>query len=232
MLARLDQSSFFLDDALAAVGEAELSVVELDAGSTVPLRAVTWVECDDFAAFDHGLREDDTLAEWTVLTDAGDRRLYDFHYPESVPDVGLYDAVVEHDAVHLESRNEDGEWTSRFLFSSRDDLRGFCDAHERAGVPVSVAAVYSDHEGTADAFHLTARQRKTLRAALDDGFFEVPRRTSLVALSEEFGVSEQAVSERLRRGVDTVLDATLGGDADGIRDWRAPGSIAPTDDRE
>jgi predicted DNA binding protein len=38
----------------------------------------------------------------------------------------------------------------------------------------------------------------------------VPRRTNLVDLSDELGISSQALSERLRRGEMKLLAATLG----------------------
>ena len=49
-----------------------------------------------------------------------------------------------------------------------------------------------------------------LGAALAAGYFETPRRTDLEALAEEFDISEQALSERLRRGVAAVLESTIG----------------------
>ncbi|MFC6987997.1 helix-turn-helix domain-containing protein [Haloplanus sp. GCM10025708] len=52
---------------------------------------------------------------------------------------------------------------------------------------------------------VTEEQRAALSRALDEGYFEVPRRTTLVELADEFGVSDSAMSQRLRRGVRSVL---------------------------
>jgi predicted DNA binding protein len=45
--------------------------------------------------------------------------------------------------------------------------------------------------------------------AFERGHFPVPRETSLADLGEEIGVSDTAVSERLRRGIATLLSTTI-----------------------
>jgi len=44
-----------------------------------------------------------------------------------------------------------------------------------------------------------AAQQEALSLAFDRGYFEIPRRVTLVELGDEVGVSDQALSERLRR---------------------------------
>jgi predicted DNA binding protein len=57
---------------------------------------------------------------------------------------------------------------------------------------------------------LTELQRELLRSAAREGYFEVPRRVSLVDLASEHGMSDREASEQLRRGLDIVVrDATL-----------------------
>ncbi len=55
---------------------------------------------------------------------------------------------------------------------------------------------------------LTDAHRETLEVALTEGYFNVPRRINLVELAESMDISDSAVSQRLRRGVATVLDDT------------------------
>jgi predicted DNA binding protein len=47
---------------------------------------------------------------------------------------------------------------------------------------------------------LTTVERRTLRSALNRGYFESPRQATLGSLAEEFDVSKPAVSKNLRRG--------------------------------
>ncbi|MFD1512508.1 helix-turn-helix domain-containing protein [Halomarina rubra] len=53
---------------------------------------------------------------------------------------------------------------------------------------------------------LTPHEREVLLTALDRGYFEVPRRISIVALAEEVGVSDREVTEHLRRAMAKVLN--------------------------
>jgi predicted DNA binding protein len=64
--------------------------------------------------------------------------------------------------------------------------------------------------GDADKFGLTPIQRETLEKALSDGYFDVPQQTNQETLATEFGVSNQALSARLRRGLNTLLMHTIG----------------------
>lgn len=41
--------------------------------------------------------------------------------------------------------------------------------------------------------------------AAEEGYFEVPRKVSLVMLAEQKGISDREASQRIRRGVETVI---------------------------
>jgi len=57
--------------------------------------------------------------------------------------------------------------------------------------------------------NLTETQRDTLLTALQAGYFDVPRRINLQDLAEQFGISDTALSQRLRRGLTELLTSTL-----------------------
>lgn len=59
-------------------------------------------------------------------------------------------------------------------------------------------------------YGLTSRQRDVLLHALEKGYFEVPRQTSLEDLADEFDISDQALSALLRRGQKQLLRRTIG----------------------
>jgi predicted DNA binding protein len=51
--------------------------------------------------------------------------------------------------------------------------------------------------------------------ANENGYYALPRGTSTKELAESFGISDQAVTERLRRGISNLLTNTLLLTADG-----------------
>jgi hypothetical protein len=59
---------------------------------------------------------------------------------------------------------------------------------------------------------LTSAQRAALRRALEEGYYRVPRGVTLGELAEEADVSDTALSQLLRRGVETVLREQLSDD--------------------
>jgi hypothetical protein len=98
---------------------------------------------------------------------------------------------------------------------------GFQAACEDAGVGLGLRRIYSAADPDAgdpaldDPIGLTPARRETLLTALEVGYFAVPRETTLVELAAELGISDQAVSERLRRAQAKLLTTTLVGGTDG-----------------
>lgn len=60
---------------------------------------------------------------------------------------------------------------------------------------------------------LSEQQRQTLLLAARQGYFDVPRGTSLEALGAELGVSDSAVSARLRKAINSLIEQSFGREA-------------------
>lgn len=54
-------------------------------------------------------------------------------------------------------------------------------------------------------FGLTPAQREILGYAVESGYYSLPREVSTQELADEFDISDQAVTERLRRGISTLV---------------------------
>lgn len=61
---------------------------------------------------------------------------------------------------------------------------------------------------------LTERQQWLLRKAVDHGYYDTPRRTTLVELAEEVGIAKSTCSEILHRVEGQVLKQFLNGDCE------------------
>lgn len=64
---------------------------------------------------------------------------------------------------------------------------------------------------------LTARQREAVGAALELGYYAVPRETSLAAVAAELGCAESTASILLRRAAGAVMARVVGRDRPGDR---------------
>jgi predicted DNA binding protein len=104
-------------------------------------------------------------------------------------------------------------WRLDLRFPDQDRCSSYHRACVQRGLSVHVLRLSTDVGRAASqeqsASHLTHAQWEVLNAANREGYFDVPRRTSLTELAASLDLSRQAVSERLRRGLGTVLDSRL-----------------------
>ena len=102
-----------------------------------------------------------------------------------------------------------GTWHIEFRFRSRSGLDGFqrfCAERDIEFVLTRLSEISGVKQEQTD---LTDKQREAILTALDLGYFEIPRETSLDAVADQLNISVGAASERLRRGQRTLFDGVL-----------------------
>lgn len=209
--ARLD--SPLLASALAAAPGMTLRLEDVRMPGEADTRFLMWASGDDLPAFEAALEDESTVAEYRVLTDLGGRRLYRFTLSEEGVAASTYSDAAAQDIVVLDlEATVDGIRVLARL-PSRDALAAYARACERRGVSFQVRRLYREEAaGGAEPigqYGVTDAQREALVSALEMGYFDVPRDTSLEAVAEELGVSGQALSTRLRRGQANLVANTL-----------------------
>ena len=91
------------------------------------------------------------------------------------------------------------EWT--VAFTGREALTELLDKLKHEKVDVKILRLTS----VADVESLTSRQRSIVEVALEEGYFDYPRRIMLRSLAKKVGVSASTVSEVLRRAEKKIL---------------------------
>ena len=91
------------------------------------------------------------------------------------------------------------EWT--VAFTGREALTELLDRLKNNKVDVKILRLTS----IADVESLTSRQRSIVEVALEEGYFDYPRRITLRNLAKKVGVSASTVSEVLRRAEKKIL---------------------------
>ena len=95
----------------------------------------------------------------------------------------------------------------RMRFPDRDGLIAYRERCEREGSSFRLVALRCTNTGPETTNgRLTSAQRTLLAAAVEGGYFEIPREITMAEIAEQLGISDQAASERLRRGLSTVLE--------------------------
>lgn len=179
-------------------------VVPLDSG-VMPSLWIPGIDTEDAL---ERLRADPDVAGATLIAEGQSGVLAGVEWRREHP---LIDALGEANATCLKGVGTADGWRLSLRFPNRDELAACYRACAEAGVELSIDRIHTtpwSTEGGHDAL-LTDVQRDTLAMALERGYFDVPRATTLQELAAEFGVSDTAVSQRIRRGVDRLLTAEL-----------------------
>ncbi|WP_224448450.1 helix-turn-helix domain-containing protein [Haloprofundus salilacus] len=188
---------------------AEVEDIQTDESGQIQL--FVWVEGISTEEFSAAVDDDPTVTNLTPLVDVSDRRLYHLEYTEVGQSFSAYPAVVELGAMNIDMRWEEDTWQIRMRFPDRAALQAYYKQDLEMDVARHLTAVYSeDDELPGETFGLTGPQREILARALEEGYFEIPRRTTLSELAEGMGISAQAASVRLRRAHKAFLQSALG----------------------
>ena len=168
-----------------------------------------WASGGDFAAFEAALPADPTISEHECIDDRGDRRLYRVVVNR---DVTTNPAPIEREtgASRLSIETTVDGAVLEVRLPDRDALTECIRLLRESGFTVDLLRAHEANDGGGREYGLSEKQAEAVREALRAGYFEVPRETDLEELADRFDISEQALSERLRRGVSSVLAATVG----------------------
>jgi hypothetical protein len=205
---RIESSEFLLGTVVGDSGDVR---VELERVVPVSEQVMPylWAATADVEGFESAVRSSPRVESLTALDRVADRILYRVEWAGDVESLVYGFSVTE--ATILEAVGH-GRWSFRVRFPNHDQLAAFHDYCQEHDIRFELRRVYQpDQDG--DAFRLTARQREALLLAVEEGYFHVPRGTTLGEIAAQLGVSEQAVSERVRRGTDAVLSTVLLGQA-------------------
>lgn len=195
-----------LGEALAAVPAMRLHV-EQEAALRATSTLLTFrAGGDAFEAFEAALEGDPTVCDVTILADSlDDERRYRVEVPASET---TYRKWVSLGAVLLDATVTEAGWNVRMEFPDREALSAYREHCRDRGTTFTLRSVRDATDSTSTyPYGLTAPQYEILAAALDGGYFEVPRGTRMGDLATEFDISDQAASERLRRALSRLLNS-------------------------
>ena len=183
--------------------EIELERLVPTGGDVAPL---VWVTTDGREAAERVLDDVPMVEEATFLTTDGSRYLYEVVWDGRITSV--IDLLAEAETVLLDGRKVGRQWNFRLQFRNRDSLTVFRERAEERGIPIVLRRLYrSSYPIEGDA--LTAAQREALLVAFSQGYFDVPRRVTTSELADQLDISDNAFSQRLRRGTSALIADTL-----------------------
>lgn len=122
----------------------------------------------------------------------------------------IFQGLLEADAHLLSAKGTADTWEFELRFPDHDGLSSFKQYCVNANIPLDVGRIYNPtRPGTGQWYGLTTAQKDALLRAVGGGYYSIPRAMSTQDLAEELDISDQAVTERLRRGIVELVESTL-----------------------
>ncbi|MFB6155159.1 MAG: helix-turn-helix domain-containing protein [Haloferacaceae archaeon] len=171
------------------------------------LQLTVWADGWRRDEFEAALDGDSTVDSRDLLVEEDGRPLYRVRLTGEGTDTSVHPRWVELGAKLIEAVGTREGWEIRMRFPGRETFKQFYQTVSQMGLAIRIHSLYDDPFADSDSLRLSAKQRRTLELAHERGYFEVPRRVTLRDLADELEVSDQSVSERLRRGIDRILTA-------------------------
>lgn len=173
-------------------------------------RTLGWVTTSDFEDFAAAARSDPTVSDPTSLTDLDGRRLYRFDIAETVEEYRLYPQIVDVGGVFRRFVGTADGWAFSVGFPDRGGLRAIHEFCQENDLEFTLKQIFDEAARARDeTATLTDPQRDILLAAVESGYLDIPRETTLAELGNRLDISESAASERFRRGTKALIEATL-----------------------
>lgn len=201
-------TEFVLAWTLQTVDDVEVTVERMVVNGSGGVTPYFWASGDDLDTFEDALDDDLTVTDAVALEQQDGKRFYRVRWQERVRGI-LY--ALSDEVASIVSATYDGEaWRLRALFADQETLSEF--HHYCATYDIDLVLERLHDRANPRSFgkyEVTSEQEQALTVALEAGFFEVPRQVTLGELADRLGISEQAVSARIRRGSANLVVNTL-----------------------
>lgn len=215
MYVEFHHRSEIFHETLRETDGVEVVVRNLATGPETPLRLIAAVTGDGCGAFHSRVAEDSSVEELKLLEDGTLRRLYWMQAVPGTIDQRAYEAAVDAGGVYLQSRWAGTGWYTTMNYPDQASFTEYQHRIDDAGMEIEPTIVRAGrYLISGGAFDLTEKQEAVLLEAVEGGYFQVPRGSTLGDIAANLDISEQAASERLRRAMASLAQAAVTHSAD------------------
>ena len=114
----------------------------------------------------------------------------------------LFQCILHHEGEILSAAGTSEGWNFELRFPDREALSQCQDCLEDAHISLDIVRIYNPTDPEAGPWYgMSEPQREALTLAIRMGYYDIPRGCTTEELATELGISDQAVTERLRRGI-------------------------------
>jgi predicted DNA binding protein len=203
----IHSTDFQLGQILSTGGESKVSLKTM-----VPLgeQPVPFFYISEYAtdSFEAHVRNQSSVSELYAVDTHNNETLYGLDW--NINDDTFFDTLMTLDGHILAATGEKDQWMFQIQFRTHEAFSRFQESCFEGDIPINIKRIYNPTKPEAGPWYgLSPPQRKTLRYAVEMGYYSLPRGISTQEIANEFEISDQAVSERLRRAIKTLVSSTL-----------------------
>ncbi|MDS0474670.1 helix-turn-helix domain-containing protein [Natrinema sp. 1APR25-10V2] len=203
----LPTNAFALEETLATLPKAVIEVERVVASENL-LTPYFWVVNVSEEDFESAAETDSSVRELRRLDSFEETTLYRAEWTENIDSIVYVYTHVE--AVILDAIGHHDTWTTQIRFDDRDQLTRFQSYCADRDIDFTIKRLYENtYPHTGRQYGLTEKQYEALVLAWEAGFFESPAETTLDEIAADLGISQQALSQRMRHGYDALIVNTL-----------------------
>lgn len=193
-------------------------ILSVDEGSTIELESLVpvdqatvplfWIHNSTRDSFVDSVGDHPAVENVSVVDVFEDRTLFTLDWDASTDPV--FQAIQTADGQLLSATGTVATWEFEVRFPTRVALTDFSAYCEENGITPQIDRIHNPTEPESDPWYgLTEPQREAVLLAMEHGYYDIPRGCTTMQLGEKLGISDQAVTERLRRATRSLLSTTL-----------------------
>ena len=158
--------------------------------------------------FETSVRGHSSVEDITEVNSHNGETLYALRW--NPPPDSFLRTIMEMGAVVLNASGDDTQWGLEVRFPDHETLSSFQEYYVDREIAVTIERIYNPTKPDAGPWYgLTQPQRVALTAAVENGYYALPREISTKELADGFDISDQAMTERLRCGIMALVSNTL-----------------------
>lgn len=204
----LDSNDFELGRVFDAIDPA--ASIELESLVSIPETTLpfVWITGPEHSTLEETVLTHPTVTAVERVDEFEDRSLYALDWTLEYDHLFRY--FRDNTIQIIAAGATNGRWTFILRFQAHKAISAFQEYIEAAQVSIDVSTVRNLRSDDQTTFYgLTEAQWETLVMAVREGYYDIPREANTSDLSERFEISDQAVTERLRRAIATLVRNTL-----------------------
>jgi len=162
-----------------------------------------WATDGNADGFGETVAADRTVKEIMSTASFDGESLFHLQWSDEIGE--LVNELIDHQGIILEASGRGDTWRLRIRFMTREQFQDFQEYFAERDPSITLRHLFPAKHPRHTRGDVTPEQQEVLMMAVEVGYFEVPRDGSIQDIADQLGVSDQAVSERLRRGTENLV---------------------------